>query len=92
MTRSASVGGGKQDIAGKAAMTITLNWNATSTSTNATVILTASTTIYIWAPTACKFELLWYLFSPCIAYTLQLNVHKTGFSQALSDSNGSMKL
>lgn len=33
-------------------MTITLNWNATSTRTNAVVILTASTTIYIWAPTA----------------------------------------
>jgi len=74
MTRSTSVGGGKQDIAGKATMTITLNWNATSTSTNAMVILTASTTIYIWAPTACKLS---YILSPLSIALHQLNVRKT---------------
>lgn len=58
MTRSASVGGGKQDIMGKATMTITLNWNATSKRTNQKLILTASATIYIWAPTARKLPLL----------------------------------
>lgn len=77
MTRSASVGGGKQDIVGKATMTITLNWNATAARDNRVIVFSESKSIYIWAPTACKFEVLCYVFKLCIVYTLQLEVHFT---------------
>lgn len=72
MTRSALVGLGKQDIAGKATMTITLNWNVTIAEKIDSFIMKRSKRIIVWTSTACNFELLCYIVCNTVYCTLHI--------------------
>ena len=90
MTISGLVGWGKQDIAGKATMTITLNWTVTLPDKSETFVLERTRRIVIVAPSYCKFELqtVCYILrdTGCIC-SLHLNVCKAsaGLSQSVRD-------